>query len=102
MEFRLRHELQSTLSHHWRIQMPPSPKKYRIPQEFLKAFQGDLRFVPQVPHVNGWMTIDYEMIIAALRNGDPAVREKCAAAIGALKEQWEMVLVGKEDIGTVR
>lgn len=77
-------------------------REYKIPHEFLKAFQGDLRFVRPVPDVNGWMTVDYEMIIAALRNGDPAVRDKCAAAIGALKQQWEMVLVNKEDVSAVR
>ncbi len=76
----------------------PTHKKYTIPSEFLKAFQADVRFVPQIPHVNGWMTIDYELIVSALRNGDPAVRERCAAALGSLQQQWEMIVVSKADI----
>ncbi|HEX7423051.1 MAG TPA: hypothetical protein VF311_04070 [Terriglobales bacterium] len=75
----------------------PAPKGFKIPVEFLRTFQTDMRFVPQVPHPNGWMIFDWDMLTTVLRNGDPAVREKYAAALHTLKEQWNLVMVAKEE-----
>ncbi|HLK68902.1 MAG TPA: hypothetical protein VKU19_35970 [Bryobacteraceae bacterium] len=77
--------------------VPKGVKKFTVPAEFVRAFQGEVRFVPRDPHNNGYMNFDYNMLIGALRNADPAARERLAAALGSLETQWNLVLVSKSE-----
>lgn len=57
--------------------------QFKIPIELLKAFQSDVRFVPNVLPTNGWMIFDIGMLTSVLRRGDP----KAGAALADQLEE---------------
>ena len=64
---------------------PEGTKEFKVPIELLKAFQNDVRTIPQHLPVNGWITFDLEMLTSVLRRGDPKAGVALAEKLEALK-----------------
>ncbi|HVN20327.1 MAG TPA: hypothetical protein VMU05_16190 [Dongiaceae bacterium] len=74
----------------------PIAKQFTIPIDVLKSFQHEVRFVPQLPHNNGYMILDMDMLISVLRRGDPKAAATLADNMEALKKsQAELVIMQK-------
>jgi len=80
----------------------PPRKQHKIPQEFMKTFQADVRFVPVNLPVAGYITFDRAMLASILRSQDPAVRERAATAIQSLDPAWEFVMVAPAEEAAAR
>ena len=74
----------------------PIAKEFTIPLDLLKAFQHDVRFVPQLPHNNGYIIFDMDMLISVLRRGDPKASAALAENMEMLKKaQANLVIMQK-------
>jgi len=78
----------------------PTPQ-LKIPVELLKAFQTDIRFVPNHLPVAGYITFDRQMLISILRSQDSAAKEGLITALEKLDPQWQVVLVAPTEETTV-
>ncbi|MBZ5512437.1 MAG: hypothetical protein LAN70_14885 [Acidobacteriia bacterium] len=70
--------------------------EFRIPVDLLKAFTNEVRFVPQIPHNNGYIIFDIDMLTSVLRRGDPKAGAALADHLDALKRaQGQLVVMQK-------
>jgi hypothetical protein len=76
-------------------------RQFRIPAEFLKAFEVDFHVIPPHLPVAGYITFDRAMLLAMLRNKDAAARERFAAALQTLDSNWELALVAPTEATTI-
>ncbi len=62
----------------------PATREFRIPVELLKAFQKDVRFIPNPGPHYGYITFDREMLKSILVHGSPEARAALAEHLDAL------------------
>jgi len=56
----------------------PSGREFCIPVGLLKTFKNDVRRLPEIPHNNGYIIFDREMLISVLRGDDVKMRMEVA------------------------
>ena len=56
----------------------PPQQEFAVPISLLKQFQIDVRVKPEIPHANGWIIFDQEMLISVLRSKDAAKQMEIA------------------------
>jgi hypothetical protein len=72
------------------------PKEFTIPVDLLKSFKAEVRFVPQVLPINGWILFDRAMLVAILRGNDATARMEMAKQLERLGEAGgELVIMGR-------
>ncbi len=72
----------------------PSVREFVVPVELMKTFKADVRFLPHVLPINGWIIFDRAMLVAALRSNNPEERMNLATQIDKLgKIGGELILV---------
>lgn len=53
-------------------------RDFAVPVGLLRVFKNDIRRIPEIPHANGWIIFDKEMLVSVLRSND--VRERTELA----------------------
>jgi hypothetical protein len=76
-------------------------QQLKIPVELLKAFQEDIRFIPNHLPVAGYITFDRAMLISILRSQDVAAKERFITALEKLDPQWELILAAPAEETTL-
>lgn len=72
----------------------PIPTEFKIPIDLLKEFHKEVRFLPQIPHNNGYIIFDIEMLKSVLRRGDPKAGAALAEQLDALtRAQGQLVIM---------
>ena len=73
------------------------PQEFAIPVDLLKHFSNEVRFIPAHLPTNGYIVFDRAMLLAALRNEDPKVRQGLANSLEALgKSGGELVVLQRQ------
>ena len=72
--------------------MSASARKCAMPESLLKLFKNDVRRVPEIPHANGWIIFDHEMLISVLRNDNPKIRNELANQIEKMNRANGMLI----------
>jgi hypothetical protein len=52
-----------------------APKEFTVPLDLLKSFQRDMRFIPHVLPINGWIIFDRAMLESILLSNDAEARK---------------------------
>ncbi|GAB6269064.1 MAG: hypothetical protein PHW12_02050 [Smithella sp.] len=68
-------------------------KEFKIPVELLKAFKNDVRTIPHILPINGWIVFDRGMLISILRGEDKTARINLAKQLEKLGEQGGELIV---------
>jgi hypothetical protein len=72
------------------------PTEFKIPVDLLKEFHTEVRFIPQIPHNNGYIIFDIDMLISVLRRGDPKKAAELADHLDTFKKsQGQLVIMNK-------
>ena len=88
--------------------MKPEPELahaegFKVPLELLKAFKSDIRFIPVVPHNNGYIIFDMEMLTSVLRRGDAKAGAALADQLDALgRSKAQLVIMANPSPEQIR
>lgn len=69
-------------------------RNFAVPVGLLRVFKNDIRRIPEIPHANGWIIFDKEMLVSVLRNNDIKERTELARQIEMMgKAGGELMIV---------
>ncbi len=70
------------------------PREFAVPIELLKSFRNDVRVKPEIPHANGWIIFDHQMLVNILKEGDAKARAELAVQIEKMaRAGGEMIIM---------
>jgi len=71
-----------------------SPRQFAIPADLMKMYKEDIRTLPHILPINGWIVFDRAMLVSILRSDDVEKRMNLANQLEKLdKAGGELVIM---------
>lgn len=71
----------------------PSAEEFSVPVDLLKIFRNDVRRLPEIPHNNGWIIFDNEMLVSVMEHGSDIERKELANQLRKLENSGGKMII---------